>query len=167
MSTMKHCMIQKRNVNVDRLRLLTDKSNFPIADKLDLASQLYRNTEEVTKLTVLKDTGIINFDQAKAEESKAQPAKKGDSFGESWTTHWFFVEFTIPAEWADLAAEEDECHFVWDSGCEASIYDYDTGSYLQAFSIPRRNYYILGNRSDTKSYKFAIEMACNGMFGNF
>jgi hypothetical protein len=113
---MKHCMIQKRNVNVDRLRLLTDKSNFPIADRLDLGSQLYRKTIEVDKITVLKDTGIISFEQAKGEEQKAEKAKIGDTFGESWTTHWFFVEFSVPIEWQNLAAEEDEYHFIWDSG---------------------------------------------------
>ena len=100
-------------------------------------------------------------------EIEAKPVKKGDKFGESWTTHWFFIEFSVPSEWDDIAATEDEYHIIWDSGCEASIYDYDTGAYLQAFSIPRRNYYILDEGHRSGKAKFAIELAANGMFGNF
>ena len=166
MSTMRHWMIQKRNVSVDRLRLLTEKTNFPLTDKLSLDTQIYRSYSDITDIKTLRNTGIIKFDQAKSEEEKAELAKVGDKFGESWTTHWFFVEFTIPEEWDKLAAEEDEFHFIWDSGCEATIYDYETGMYLQGLSTPRRYFYIL-DRNGPKKHKFAIEMACNGMFGNF
>jgi hypothetical protein len=99
--------------------------------KLALGDQLYRVTEDITSIKVLKDTGIISFEKAKSMESEAIDAKKGDTFGESWTTHWFFVEYKIPQEWTSLAAPEDEFHIIWDSESEASIYDYHTGAYLQ------------------------------------
>ncbi len=28
-----------------------------------------------------------------------RPAKVGDAFGPSWTTHWFRVRATVPADW--------------------------------------------------------------------
>ena len=146
--------------------MLTEKTNFPLTDKLSLDTQIYRWNVDISEIKGLRNTGIIKFEQAKSEESKAEEIKIGDKFGESWTTHWFFVEFTIPEEWDELAAEEDEFHFIWDSGCEATIYDYEHGTYLQGLSTPRRYFYIL-DRKAPKKHKYAIEMACNGMFGNF
>ena len=99
-------------------------------------------------------------------EPDAQPAKLGDKFGESWTTHWFFVEFEVPDHWNQLAAPEDEFHFIFSCGCEAGLYDYETGKYFQAFNENRREYYVIEPR-ETGRIKFMIELACNGMFGNF
>ena len=89
------------------------------------------------------------------------PAVVGKKYGNSWETNWFFIEFTVPDEWDQLAANEDEFHLLWNSNSEASLYDYDTGKYLQAFSVPTRNFYILDRNGD-RHFKFAIEMANNG-----
>ena len=165
MSFQKHRMIKKRDELIKRPKIITDQGEYPMT-KLPLKNRLYRVYQSVSNIKVLKNTGIIKFDQAKSEESKAENAKIGDQFGESWTTHWFFIDFTIPDEWDKLAAKEDEYHLIWDSGSEASIYDYETGEYLQAFSVPTRNFYVL-NRNGSKHLKFAIEMACNAVMGNF
>lgn len=41
----------------------------------------------------------------------------GTSFGPTWSTHWFRVEYEIPAEW-----KGEEVHLVWDSGTEAMVW---------------------------------------------
>ena len=157
MSFLKHRGIKKRSETIKRTKVITDQGHFPYTT-LPLRNRIYRTNQIISNIKVLKNTGIIKFDQAKSEESKAENAKIGDQFGESWTTHWFFIDFTIPDEWDKLAAKEDEYHLIWDSGSEASIYDYETGEYLQAFSVPTRNFYVL-DRNGSKHLKFAIEMA--------
>ncbi|CAI2377021.1 unnamed protein product [Moneuplotes crassus] len=88
--------------------------------------------------------------------NEAKSTHKGDKFGKSRTTHWFFIEFTFHTEWSDLVAPEDEFHLIWDSGCEASVYDYNTGQYLQVFSATSRNYYVLDKSYQRRKTNFAI-----------
>jgi alpha-mannosidase len=49
-----------------------------------------------------------------------KPAKKGDSFGPSWTNHWWKVQLTIPEDWSRTGHERVQ--FEFDPGCEATIY---------------------------------------------
>ena len=46
-----------------------------------------------------------------------QPAKVGDNFGPSWSTHWFQLNITVPLIWAD-----EEVRLLWDSNSEAMIW---------------------------------------------
>ena len=160
MSFKKHRMVQKRSELIKRPKIITDTSNFP-ASKLPLSSKIYRTTANVDNVVVLENTGYISFSQAKSQESAAVPAIVGKKYGNSWETNWFFIEFKVPDDWDQLAANEDEFHLLWNSNSEASLYDYDTGKYLQAFSVPTRNFYILDRNGD-RHFKFAIEMANNG-----
>ncbi|CAK7893939.1 alpha-mannosidase [[Candida] anglica] len=96
-------------------------------------------------------------------------ANKGYSFGPSWKTFWFKVEWEIPEKWLTEKGngkDEQEIHFEWDCGNEGLLYTSD-GLPLQAFSgggerirynIPKE-YRIKGKQL------FYLETACNGMFG--
>ena len=150
-------MIKKRDVTMNRPKTITSDGNYPLTN-LPLSNRIYRQTINIPNVKVLRNTGYIKFDEAKSEESKAEPAKIGEKYGDSWQTNWFFVDITIPDNWDQIATKEDEYHFIWNSNCEASIYDYETGKYLQAYSPPERNFYVL-DRNGGKHFKYAIEMA--------
>lgn len=54
---------------------------------------------EYIKLQVWSAPGLTKplFDEAMKQKFK--PAKKGDSFGPSWTNHWWKIHVTIPGYW--------------------------------------------------------------------
>lgn len=69
----------------------------------------------------------IKFDEAVA--GKYVPCKVGDSFGPSWTTVWFRLEFAVPAEWR----QESMVVLKWDSNSEAMVWSAD-GRCLQGLT---------------------------------
>lgn len=95
--------------------------------------------------------------------AKWRPTERGESFGPSWTTHWFRIEIQVPAEWAD----EEQVIFKWDAGNEGCIYHED-GTIVVGLSGAERREWIVPEKwqKDGKKHLFYIEMACNGMFGN-
>lgn len=100
----------------------------------------------------------INFDKIEWLN-----AGKGDSFGPSWKTFWFKIEWKIPESW--LAAAE-EIHFDWDCSNEGLIYD-TAGIPLQAFTGGERTLFKLPKKyRKAGKQRFYLEIACNGMFGN-
>ncbi|EFJ52516.1 hypothetical protein VOLCADRAFT_115992, partial [Volvox carteri f. nagariensis] len=89
------------------------------------------------------------------------PAKVGDSFGPSWTTHWFRVRARVPPDWDGLGP----LMFRWDSGSEAMLYT--EGPTPRQGITDQRNEYQLGEWAvGGQELLFYVEMAANGMFGN-
>ncbi|CAI6055492.1 unnamed protein product, partial [Clonostachys chloroleuca] len=87
----------------------------------------------------------------------------GASFGPSWSTHWFRVTLTIPA---DIAGDELlELH--WDANNEGLIWS-EAGMPLQGLTGggERIEWVIPKEFRDGSKHTIYIEMACNGMFGN-
>ncbi|KAL2214026.1 alpha-mannosidase [Sarocladium strictum] len=101
------------------------------------------------------------FDEATKHEFKK--TKIGESFGPSWTTHWFKVAFTVPAEFDD----EELVELNWDSNSEALMYTED-GTVIHALTGggERSEWVIPGEYRDGEEHIIYIEMACNTMFGN-
>jgi alpha-mannosidase len=103
------------------------------------------------------------FDEAMKQTFK--PAKKGDSFGPSWSNHWFKVSLTLPAYWLQY----DRVQFEFDPGCEAMIYS-TVGVPLQGitggYGGDRRVEYIIPLEARKRGYhEVVIESSANGMFG--
>lgn len=48
------------------------------------------------------------------------PTRLGESFGPSWTTHWFRLRGSVPQEWSG-----SEVYLRWDSGSEALVWSED------------------------------------------
>lgn len=92
-----------------------------------------------------------------------RPAKVGEAFGPSWSTHWFKVQITVPCDL--LKKEHLELH--WDANNEGLIWSVD-GKPIQGLTGGgERIEYILPEAfRDGKEHTIYIEMACNGMFGN-
>ena len=98
-------------------------------------------------------------------QQKFKAAKKGESFGPSWTNHWWKVEVNIPAYWVQY----ERIQFEFDPGCEAMIFSLD-GTPLQGitggYGGDRRVEYIIPRDAVVAGHhEFVIESSCNGMFG--
>ncbi|KAJ4488346.1 glycosyl hydrolases family 38 N-terminal domain-containing protein [Lentinula aciculospora] len=122
------------------------------------------NAEHV-KLEVWSAPGLTKPTFEEALKQKFKPARKGDSFGPSWTNHWWKVSVTIPDYWEQY----ERVQFEFDPGCEAMIYDVD-GTPLQGitggFGGDRRVEYIIPMEARKEgTHDFIIESSCNGMFG--
>lgn len=87
-----------------------------------------------------------------AVRQKFKPAKKGDSFGPSWTHHWFRITLTIPESWRGA----ERIQLEWDPSCEAMVFDGE-GLPLQGitggFGGDRRVDFILDPKSRDSTYR--------------
>ncbi|ESK96763.1 glycoside hydrolase family 38 protein [Moniliophthora roreri MCA 2997] len=135
---------------------------------VNLTSMLFThrvdNAEHV-KLQVWSAPGLTKPTFEEAMKQKFKPAKKGDSFGPSWTNHWWKVSVVIPGYWQQY----ERVQFEFDPGCEAMIYSVD-GTPLQGitggYGGDRRVEYIIPMEAREKgTHDFVIESTCNGMFG--
>ncbi|KAI1501770.1 glycosyl hydrolases family 38 N-terminal domain-containing protein [Biscogniauxia marginata] len=101
------------------------------------------------------------FEEAQAGEYK--PAKVGDVFGPSWSTHWFKVVLSVPEE----LRKKHHLELQWDSNSEGLVWTED-GKPLQGLTGggERIEWILPDSFRDGKEHTIYIEMACNSMFGN-
>ncbi|KAJ1651151.1 Glycoside hydrolase, 38 vacuolar alpha mannosidase [Dispira simplex] len=100
----------------------------------------------------------ISFTQAMQGEYRS--TQEGESFGPTWSTHWFKVSVTLPDDWVG-----EEVEFRWDAGCEGLLWTTD-GQPIHGLISGTRVEYILTRHSVAGShYEFYVEMACNDLFG--
>jgi len=87
----------------------------------------------------------------------------GESFGPSWSTHWFRVILTVP----DDIAEDEHLELHWDANNEGLIWSED-GTPLQGLTGggERIEWVLPKSFRNGKEHTIYVEMACNGMFGN-
>ena len=115
------------------------------------------------KLSVysVPDLARPTFKEATSQEFKH--TKVGESFGPSWSTHWFKVQLTVPSD----LQKRDHLELHWDANCEGLVWTED-GEPLQGLTGGgERVEWILPQAfRDGKEHTIYIEMACNGMFGN-
>ncbi|KAJ6546194.1 glycoside hydrolase family 38 protein [Mycena vulgaris] len=135
---------------------------------VNLGAVLYTRKEdskEFVELKVWSAPGLTKPSFAEAIKQEFKPASKGDSFGPSWTNHWWKVTLNIPASFA----EYEVVQFEFDPGCEAMIFATD-GTPLQGitggFGGDRRVEYIIPAAARKEGvHHLVIESSCNGMFG--
>ncbi|KAJ2776811.1 Glycoside hydrolase, 38 vacuolar alpha mannosidase [Coemansia javaensis] len=101
-----------------------------------------------------------------AVRQKFRPAKVGQMFGPSWTTHWFRVHVQIPAQFAGKPVQ-----FLFDSNSEAMVWS-PSGEPIMGLTGggggERHVDYALTPcaAADEAPRLFFVEVACNGLFGN-
>lgn len=83
---------------------------------VNLRSMLYSARAPATSLRVWSAPGLTRTPYATAVTQTYKTARIGDSFGPSWSTHWFKITLTVPIEW------HGEVHFLWDAACEGFIF---------------------------------------------
>ncbi|KAJ1942521.1 Glycoside hydrolase, 38 vacuolar alpha mannosidase [Kickxella alabastrina] len=105
-----------------------------------------------------------SFEHAVKQEFR--PAKVGQSFGPSWTTHWFRVTAKVPAAFVGKPAQ-----FLIDTNSEAMIWS-AAGKPIIGLTggggVERHIDYLLTPcaTEHEEPLLFYVEMACNGLFGN-
>jgi alpha-mannosidase len=119
--------------------------------------------DEHVKLSVYSPPDLSRPTFKDATSHKFKETRVGESFGPSWSTHWFRVQLTVPA---DLRKKE-HLELDWDANNEGLIWT-EHGEPLQGLTGggERTEWILPESFRDGKEHVFYIEMACNGMFGN-
>lgn len=131
-----------------------------------MVRKLYHNTnddEDHVKLSVYSPPDLARPTFKDATSHTFKPTHRGESFGPSWSTHWFKIQLTVPKNMLD----GEHLEFHWDANNEGLIWTHD-GNPLQGLTGggDRTEWILPDSWRDGKEHTFYIEMACNGMFGN-
>ncbi|KAF1911617.1 glycosyl hydrolases family 38 N-terminal domain-containing protein [Ampelomyces quisqualis] len=154
---------QIRHIYQDRLRQFTDGGQYREQGIIGKLHEARASGSDWVQLSVYSPPNLSRplFKEATSQEFK--PTKVGESFGPSWSTHWFKVQLTVPS---DLLTKE-HLEFVWDANNEGLIWTADGETVHGLTGGGERVEWILPESfRDGKEHTFFIEMACNGMFGN-
>jgi alpha-mannosidase len=151
-----------RNITLERLDKFTSTQYF---QDVNLFSKLFKaRSNETVSLSVWSAPALERTPFALAVKQQFKKTAVGESFGPSWSTHWFKVSITIPVIFSG-----ETVVFCWDSDSEALIWSID-GKPLQGLTggsgWDRRVEYLLIKQAKAgDTFNIFIEMACNGMFG--
>lgn len=126
---------------------------------VNLRGRLYRHNHPLKSITHYAAPGRVPYQQA--VKGKFAKTETGQSFGPTWSTHWFQLEIEIPDN-----MKGEEVHLLWNSNSEALVWhggnpiqglsgDYDR------ISFPLSK--VLG-KNKTRCSLF-VEMACNRILG--
>lgn len=104
------------------------------------------------------------FLEATAESNSYRKTQVGESFGPSWTTHWFKCTLSLPDA---LCNKDVHVELHWDCSNEATVWTAQ-GEPLQGLTGrgERVEWIVPDSFKDGKEHVVYLEMACNGMFGN-
>jgi alpha-mannosidase len=95
--------------------------------------------------------------------AKWRSTEKGESFGPSWSTHWFRIQVKIPDHWNKA---KEPILFKWDLGNEGLIFLENGEAVVGLSGEERREWDLPAEWRDGQWHQFYIETSCNGMFGN-
>ncbi|KAG0633137.1 Alpha-mannosidase [Tuber brumale] len=154
---------QIRDIYQDRLRQFTAQGQYESKNLRSMFISDREDSIEYVKLQVysVPDLKRIPFDEAIKGEFKS--TSKGQSFGPSWSTHWFRVRITVPTR----MLKRERLEFHWDGNCEGLVWTKE-GEPVQGLTGggERVEYQIPEQWRDGKEHLLYVELACNGMFGN-
>lgn len=129
---------------------------------INLLSVLYKKRYTDVQIEVYSVPNLErpSFETATAASNRFRSTAVGESFGPSWSTHWFRITIDVPQY-------EDSLEFHWDASSEGMIWTED-GEPLHGLTgghrCDRRVEFII-----PKSWKgrksFYVEASMNGMFG--
>lgn len=150
-------------IYTDRLRQFTSAGQYEGQNLVSKYFEAVNSDEDHVKLSVysVPDLQRPSFEDATSHDFK--PTHIGESFGPSWSTHWFRIQLTVPED----IRQKERLEFHWDANNEGLIWTED-GLPLQGLTGggERVEWIIPDAWRDGKEHTFYIEMACNGMFGN-
>lgn len=120
-----------------------------------LRGLVWPETRPLDELRVGGPAERIPFEEALALELR--PAELGERFGPLWSTWWFQARATVPEEWRGRRVD-----LLWDSVSEATLW-------LDGVPAQGLNRHhpdaVLQERGEPGELSFAVELACNNMFG--
>jgi alpha-mannosidase len=127
---------------------------------IDVLSVLYKKRYSDLPIDVYSVPNLARPSFQTATANQFRPTQVGESFGPSWSTHWFRITVDVPEY-------EQSLEFHWDSGSEGMIWTEDgepVHGLTRGHRCDRRVEFII-----PKSWKgkktFYVEASMNGMFG--
>ncbi|QIW96433.1 hypothetical protein AMS68_001951 [Peltaster fructicola] len=156
---------QITHIYKDRLHQFTDNGQYREQGLLPKIVEDRLTSEKNIKISVWDAPGLSrpSFAQATKKENEYRKTQVGETFGPSWSTHWFKIQFKLPYEWTYKSRVE----LHWDASNEGMVWTHD-GKPLQGLTGGgERVEWIVPKelRDYDKEHTIYIEMACNGMFG--
>lgn len=152
-----------QSIYENRLRLFTATGEY---EKLNLPHFYDRHVAGTSANVKLEVYSVPNLKRPLFKDAiaaaKWRPTEKGESFGPSWSTHWFRVNIQVPKEWKDA----DSVVFRWDLGNEGLIFTNEGEALVGLSGEERREWDVPREWRDGAWHQFYIETSCNGMFGN-
>lgn len=152
-----------QSIYENRLRLFTNTGEY---EKINLPHFYDRHSLGTSENVKLQVYSVPNLKRPLFKEAiaaaKWRATEKGESFGPSWSTHWFKIEVKVPLEWKDAEA----IVFRWDCGNEGLIFTEDGEALVGLSGEERREWDIPTAWRDGEWHIFYVETSCNGMFGN-
>ncbi|GAB1310919.1 Glycoside hydrolase, 38 vacuolar alpha mannosidase [Madurella fahalii] len=151
------------NIYKDRINQFYSRGQWERQNLLAMMNEAVVSGEPHVQLSVWHAPGQSRptFEEATSHEFKKTSV--GESFGPSWTTHWFKVVLMVPSDLRDKRLLE----LHWDANNEGMVWTED-GKPLQGLTGggERVEWILPDSFRDGKAHTIYIEMACNGMFGN-
>lgn len=150
------------NIYSQRLKQFTNSREYKDTSILTVLEKEHANSLENIKLGVYHVPDLKRpLFKSVMKDAKFEPAKIGDKFGPSWSTHWFKVEIKVPAAWSD-----EPVVFKWDCGNEGLIFT-ESGEVVVGLTTENRQEWFLPKElKNNKWHCFYIETSCNALFGN-
>ncbi|KZV60805.1 glycoside hydrolase family 38 protein [Peniophora sp. CONT] len=135
---------------------------------VNLYAKLYAlrtDASSAVNMTVWSAPGLTKPSFSEAIKQSYRSVHKGESFGPSWTNHWFKISLNVPEEFDKY----EQVQFEFDPGCEGMVFTSD-GTPLQGLTGgdggDRRVEWILPKEArKSRKVDIVIEVSCNGMFG--
>ena len=129
----------------------------------ELKAVVYPDIAPLTKLSVFSAPDRISY--AEAVKGTYRPAKEGAQFGPGWSTHWFRIDYAVPAAWK---GREVLLHF--DSSSEGCVWingvpQQGLTSYNWGPEDIRSYFTITPSAKGGERGTLYVETAINGMFG--
>ncbi|KAI9778591.1 MAG: Glycoside hydrolase, 38 vacuolar alpha mannosidase [Geoglossum umbratile] len=152
------------NIYKDRLGQFTGDGQYERNNLLSMMEDGRSRGGDSVKLKVysVPDLARPSFKEATSKDKEYKCTEVGESFGPSWSTHWFHITLTVPPD----LRKKDHLEFHWDAGNEGMVWT-EEGEPLQGLTGGDRIEWIFPQPwKDGKEHVFYIEMACNKMFGN-
>ena len=154
---------QIQGIYTDRLQQFTSGGQY---EHENLRAKFYHavcDDEDHVKLSVYSPPGQSRPTFKDATSHTFKPTKRGESFGPSWSTHWFKIKLTVPKS----MVKGEHLVVQWDTGSEGMVWTKE-GKPLQGLTGggERTEWALPKEMCNGSEHTFYIEMACNGMFGN-
>eukprot|EP00842_Homolaphlyctis_polyrhiza_P004464 jgi/Hompol1/5018/HPOL_004093-RA len=155
-------MQKHRSITVERLDKFMENGQFGDVNIQATLWELRDSGAVSLSVYSVPELRRIPFEEAVA--ATYVPAKVGDKFGPTWSTHWFKLSITVPS-----AMTGKKIVLLFDPSCEACIWS-TSGEPLQGitgdFNGDRHvDFPLTKNAKPKERFDFFVEVACNGMFG--
>ncbi|XP_071792288.1 alpha-mannosidase 2C1-like [Asterias amurensis] len=146
-------VLKSRRCTLEKAEKLISDAYFT---DVNLRGRLYPDKHPVTAIYHCAVDDRIPYQEAITKEFTK--TEIGKTFGPTWSTHWFRIEFSIPEDWVDK-----EVRLAWNSNSEALVWL--DGSPFHGLNKDNHKHVDVSSQQAGLKQTVFIEMACNTMFG--